>query len=122
MTRGIAAAIVRVAEAPAILGLGDLEVLRVLPSGLVLEGHSILYVVDVQLGPTDDRQVIRLVERWAAERRRRAGRRCFAILVAGQIETRYFNILRLISRAMPVVAMEMHIADGLARFTPVVLG
>jgi hypothetical protein len=101
---------------PSILGLGDLEIRRASwrsgQAGLLLEDpvESILYVVELQLGPTNDLHVIRLVERWAAERRRHPGKRCFAVLVAERIDARYRNILGLIRKAVPVAAMEMRLS------------
>ena len=109
----------RVSEDPAILGLGDLEFSRARPScragqvGLLLEDRAelSLYVVELQFGPTDDRHVIRVVERWAAERKRQRTDRCFAVLVAEQVPQRYLNILQLISRAVPLLAMEMQFSE-----------
>ena len=108
----------RVSEDPAILGLGDLEFIRARPScragqvGLLLEdrAESRLYVVELQFGPTDDRHVIRVVERWAAERKRQRTDRCLAVLLAEQVPPRYLNILQLISHAVPLLAMEMRIS------------
>ncbi len=59
-----------------LLGLGDLHVKRVSSRAgrvnALLEGaDEILYVVDLQRGPLDDRQIVRLLERWAAERQQR---------------------------------------------------
>ncbi len=109
----------RVSEDPAILGLGDLELKRAHPScragqvGLLLEDRAelSLYVVELQFGITDDRHVIRVVERWAAERKRQRTDRCFAVLVAEQVPQRYLNILQLISSAVPLLAMEMQISE-----------
>lgn len=121
----------RVSEDPAILGLGDLELKRAHPScragqvGLLLEDRAelSLYVVELQFGPTDDRHVIRVVERWAATRKRHPRNRCFAVLVAEQIAPRYLNILQLISRAVPVALMEMRMSEAAGtttlRFAPI---
>lgn len=123
---GTAATMVqRLVEDPAILGLGDLDLkhaaCRSRLVSLLLEDRaaSSLYVVDLQLGPTDDLHVIRMVERWAGVRKRQRTRRCFAVLVAEQIELRYVNIVGVICRAVPVVAMEMREVDGLLRFTQI---
>lgn len=117
----------RITEDPAILSLGDLDLKRAAcrprKTGLLLEDRAaaILYVVELQLGPTDDRQVIRLVESWAAERKRHDSRRCFAVLLAEQMEPRYQNILAAIGGAVPVIAMEMQVGKDDVRFTPVAL-
>ena len=125
MTGDLAAAVEQIAADPAVLGLGDLGVLRVLPScrggqaSLRLEdpAGATLYVAEVRLGLMDDGAIIILVERWATERRRYANRQCFAVLTAEQIEPRYVSILGVISRAVQLPAMEMHRADGPAQFT-----
>lgn len=74
--------------------------------------------MDLQIGPADDRQVIRLLERWATERKRHARSRCFALLIAEQIESRYRDILRAISKAIPVLVMNMQEVDGGLQSTP----
>jgi len=56
MNGALADAVGRITNDPAILGLGELEILRVLPSrcpdaaGLLLEGGLVLYVVDLKNG------------------------------------------------------------------------
>lgn len=119
MTSSVAAVVEQIADEPGLLGLGSPEVLRVLPSGLLLKGESVLYTLDLQLGPTDDRQLIRFVERWAAVRRQHADRRCFAVLVAGQYPPRYVGILGVICTAVPIVAMELREVEGELRFSPI---
>ena len=110
--------VARLVEDPAILGLGDLDLKRTASHpgqvSLVLQDRagSILYVVELQPGPTDDRHVIRVVERWATERKRHPRNRCFAVLVAEEIAPRYLNVLQTISRAVPVVAMEMRMPEA----------
>ena len=105
-------------EDPTILGLGDLYLRRTSSypghDGLLLEDRvgAILYVVELQLGATDDRHVIRVAERWAQERKRHPRNQCFAVLVAEQITPRYLNILRLITRAVPMVVMEMQMSEA----------
>jgi hypothetical protein len=121
----------RIGESPAILGLGDVDIrsasCRSGQARLLLEdpAESIFYVVELQLGPTDDLHVIRLVERWAAERRRQPKRRCFAVLVAELIDLRYRNFLGLIRRAVPLAAIEMQLSTVgpvALRFTRLRLG
>jgi hypothetical protein len=93
-------------------------------AGLVLEdpGESMRYVVDVQAAPADDRQVIRLLERCAAERNRHGGSRCIAVLVATGIAPRIVNVLVAISGAVPVVAVEMKLVGGSVAFAQVRVG
>lgn len=114
----VATVVQRLVEDPAIIGLGDLEIERVLLSrrpgqaGFLLEDRvgSSFYVVELQLGPTDDRQLIRLVERWAAERKRQRPSRCFAVLVAEEIALRYLNLVHLISSAVPLLVRQLHVS------------
>ena len=126
----------QIKDDPTILGLGDLEFKRALPScragqiSILLEDPAELsfYVVELQLGPTDDRHVIRVVDRWAAESKRRSRRRCFAVLVAQQIAPRYLRFLRLIGRNVPLLVLELQLSEGGrrlvggTRFTAVKLG
>ena len=119
----------RINEDPAVLGLGDLDLKRASwrsrQISLLLESpaESVLFVVELQLGPTDDRHVIRVVERWLNERKRQRIKRCSAVLVAEEIAPRYVNILALISRAVPLLALEMEPSAGTEgtamRFRPV---
>jgi hypothetical protein len=116
----------RIADRPTLLGLGDLQVKSphccLGQRSLLLEDRAerILYVAEVQLGPTDERHIIRLVERWATERRR-YGHTCAALLVAQSVDPRYRTILGLLSNAIQFVARELHLGEGSSklRFTPV---
>ena len=106
-------------ENPALLGLGDLYLTRVSSqpdhAGLLLEDPvgAILYIVELQPA-TDDRQVIRLAERWAVVRKRHPRDRCVPVLVAAEIPPRYVNILQVISASVPIVATEWRAAGGIA--------
>ena len=114
----------QIADDPSVLGLGDLDVLHAPPpcragqvSFRLLDPVTAgFYVVELVLGPVDDRSIIRLVERWAAERKRHGHRRCVAVLVAAHVEPRYRNLLRLIGGAVPLLVMEALQADGVLRF------
>ena len=119
----------RINEDPSVLGLGDLDLKRASwrsrQISLLLESpaESVLFVVELQLGPTDDRHVMRVVERWSTERKRQRMKRCSAVLVAEEIAPRYVNILELISRAVPLLALKMEPSEGSEgtplRFRPV---
>jgi hypothetical protein len=119
----------RINEDPIVLGLGDLDLKRASwrsrQISLFLESpaESVLFVVELQLGPTDDRHIMRVVERWLTERRRQRFSRCSAVLVAEEIVPRYVNILKIISRAVPLLALQMEpsaCTEGTAlRFRPV---
>ena len=108
----------RINEDPTVLGLGDLDLKRASwrsrQVSLLLESpaESVLFVVELQLGPTDDRHIMRVVERWLTERKHQRMKRCSAVLVAEEIAPRYVNILALISRAIPLLALEMEPSAG----------
>ena len=119
----------RINEDPIVLGLGDLDLKRaswrsrqisLLPES---PAELVLFVVELHLGPTDDCHVIRVIERWLTERKRQRTKRCSAVLVAERIAPRYVNILALISRAVPLLALQMEpsaCTEGTAlRFRPV---
>lgn len=115
MTGAVAAIVDQIAAQPAMLGLGNVTAVKRSPAGALLlaDAEGSMYVIDVQAGPADDRQIIRLVERWAAVRRRYAGRRCAAVLVAEEVPARLRNLLVVISIAVPVAAVEIRMqADG----------
>ena len=119
----------RISEDPTVLGLGDLDLKRASwrsrQVSLLLESPTelVLFVVELQLGPTDDRHVVRVVDRWLTERKRQRTKRCSAVLVAERIAPRYVNILELISRAVPLLAFELEPSAGTEgttlRFRPV---
>ena len=119
----------RINEDPTVFGLGDLDLKRASwrtrQISLLLENpaESVLFVVELQLGSTDDRHVMRVVERWLTECKRQRVNRCSAVLVAEEITPRYVNILELISRAVPLLALEMEPSEGTEgtplRFRPV---
>jgi len=119
----------RINKDPTVLGLGDLDLKRAswrsrqISLLLASSAQSVLFVVELQLGPTDDRHVMRVVERWSTERKRQRMNRCSAVLVAEEIAPRYVNILELISRAVPLLALEMEPSEATEgtplRFRPV---
>jgi hypothetical protein len=114
----------RISEDPTILGLGELDLKRASwrsrHVSLLLENPAemALYVLELQLGPTDDRHIIRLVERWDATRKLHWRNRCFAVLVAEQIAPRYLNVLQLISKAVPVALREIRVSEAAGATTP----
>jgi hypothetical protein len=108
----------RIGEDLTILGLGHLDLKhaswRSRQLSLLLQDprESAMYVVELQVGPTDDRHVIRLVERWDATRKRHSRNRCFGVLTSEQIAPCYLNILQVISKAVPVAVMEISASEA----------
>lgn len=113
----------RIAEDPSCLGLGDLAVhtreRRQAGGGrvdilLVNPEDNAMYEVEVMLGDTDETHIIRTLEYWDNEKRRWPQRQHFAVLVAERITRRFFNVIQLLSHAVPVIAIQANIveADG----------
>jgi hypothetical protein len=102
---------------PEILGLGDdLEIAgrehRQPVGGRIdflmrdAEGGT-YYEVEVMLGTLDESHIIRTIEYWDIERQRRPQFEHRAVIVAEQITARFFNVLRLLNRAVPMIAVQL---------------
>ena len=92
----------QIANDPAILGLGDIEVIereRPQYSGGRLDmmlGDSeknARFEVEIMLGPTDPSHIIRTIEYWDIERRRYPAYDHVAVIVAEEITSRFLNVL-----------------------------
>jgi len=109
----------------ALLNLGDLEVIRrerMQTSGgrldLLLSDAeaNILYEVEIMLGKTDPSHIIRTIEYWDNERRRSPNCEHVAVIVAEEITNRFFNVIGLLNKAVPIIALQLHafvVADKL---------
>ena len=105
-----------IAEDPSVLTLGNLilrEKERTQPSGGRLdilledaEGQS-WYEVEIQLGPTNETHIIRTIEYWDRERRRYPDIRHTAVIVAEEINGRFFNVISLFNQQIPLVALKV---------------
>lgn len=100
---------------PSCLGLGDLEALnrerRQLAGGrldILLKNpeDDAMYEVEVMLGETDETHIIRTIEYWDNEKRRWPQRQHYAVLVAEHINRRFFNVIHLLSNAVPIIAIQ----------------
>ncbi|HEV2946339.1 MAG TPA: hypothetical protein VGX70_03115, partial [Gemmataceae bacterium] len=104
---------------PTILGLGDLEPYsreKIQSSGgrldMVLEDQEgSRYEVEIQLGETNESHIIRTIEYWDNEKRRWPNRSHKAILVAEKINTRFFNVVQLLSKAVPIIGIQANIVQ-----------
>ncbi len=65
-----------------------------------------MYEVEVMLGETDETHIIRTIEYWDNEKRIWPSRQHFAVLVAEQINRRFFNVIHLISHSIPIIAIQ----------------
>jgi hypothetical protein len=106
----------KIYENPSILGLGDLERVtneKVQSSGgrldLLLKDpdDDSMFEVEVMLGETDASHIIRTIEYWDLERRRWPKRSHTAVLVAEGINTRFFNVVQLLSQAVPIIGIQV---------------
>src|SRR5688572_1684064 len=87
---------------PSSLGLGELEAIqreRRQSAGGRLDillkdpEDDSMYEVEVMLGETDETHIIRTIEYWDNEKRRWPQRQHYAVLVAENINRRFFNVI-----------------------------
>lgn len=106
----------RITEDTSLLGLGGLEIAgreHRQPVGgridfLMRDPESeTYYEVEVMLGALDESHIIRTIEYWDIERQRRPLADHRAVIVAEQITARFFNVLRLLNRSVPIIAIQL---------------
>ena len=106
----------RIKEDPSLLGLGELEIVsreHRQPVGgridfLMRSDAETFYEVEVMLGTLDESHIIRTIEYWDIERQRRPQYEHYAVIVAESITSRFFNVLRLLNRSVPMVAVQLN--------------
>lgn len=105
-------------EDPSILGLGDLQTVTkeiTQPQGgrldLLLKNPAddSMYEVELQLGATDESHIIRTIEYWDNAKKMWPKRSHTAVLVAEKITSRFFNVVHLLSMAVPVIGIQANI-------------
>jgi hypothetical protein len=105
-----------ISDDPSLLGLGDLQVIkkeRIQLSGGRIDflmadfDNDIRYEVEVMLGPVDESHIIRTIEYWDIERQRYPTFQHYAVIVAEEITSRFFNVIRLLNRAVPLMAIQL---------------
>lgn len=106
----------RIEEDPSILGLGDVQLIRrerKQSSGGRLDflfydpEQETRYAVEVMLGSLDESHIIRTIEYWDIERQRYPTYEHRAVIVAEEITARFFNVIRLLNRAVPLIALQL---------------
>jgi hypothetical protein len=106
----------RITEDPSLLGLGELEIAareHRQPIGgridfLMRNSEAeTYYEVEIMLGALDESHIIRTIEYWDVERQRRPQYDHRAVIVAEQITGRFFNVIRLLNRAVPLIAVKL---------------
>lgn len=108
-------------ENPTCLGLGELEAIQRERRQLVGGRLDILlkdpeddsmYEVEVMLGETDETHIIRTIEYWDNEKRRWPQRQHYAVLVAENINRRFFNVIHLLSHSVPIIAIQASLIES----------
>lgn len=107
----------KIFEDTSILGLGDLIVIqkeRKQPTGgridfLMYEPEEqTRYEIEVMLGTLDESHIIRTIEYWDIERRRYPNVEHIAVIVAEDITNRFFNVISLLNKAVPIIAIQLN--------------
>jgi hypothetical protein len=122
----------QIEDDPTVLGLGDVVVLtreRRQSSGGRLDfllhdpEADTLYEAEIMLGATDESHIIRTIEYWDIESRKNPSKEHRAVIVAEKITNRFFNVIYLLNRAIPIIAIQLdllQLGDDLAlHFTKV---
>lgn len=106
---------------PSILGLGDLQ--AVMKEKTQSQGGRLdlllkdpvddsMYEVELQLGATDESHIIRTIEYWDNEKKRWPRRSHTAVLIAEEITSRFYNVVHLLSLAVPVIGIQVNIVEA----------
>ena len=107
----------RIEEDPAILGIGDVNIVRrekTQTSGGRIDflmydpDRERRYEVEVMLGALDASHIIRTIEYWDVERQRFPAYDHRAVIVAEEITSRFFNVIRLLNHAVPIIALQLN--------------
>jgi hypothetical protein len=104
---------------PTILGIGATQTVtreKLQSSGgrldlLLKDDEDGMYEVELMLGPTDESHIIRTIEYWDLERKRWPKRSHTAVLVAEEITSRFYNVVRLLSNAVPIIGIAVNIVE-----------
>lgn len=116
----------KIEEDPSILGLGDLTVIKRekrQSSGGRIDflmfdpEEEVRYEVEVMLGRLDESHIIRTIEYWDLERSRYPSLEHKAVIVAEDITSRFFNVIGLLNRAIPIIALQLNAVKVDTTFT-----
>jgi hypothetical protein len=61
------------------------------------------YEIEIMLGALNESHIIRAIEYWDIERQRYPTLEHRAVIVAEEITSRFFNVIRLLNRAVPIM-------------------
>jgi hypothetical protein len=99
-----------------ILGLGELDIIgkehKQATGGRIDflmydDEDDLFYEIEIMLGTLDESHIIRTIEYWDIERQRRPTSEHRAVIVAENITSRFFNVLRLLNRSVPMIAIQL---------------
>src|ERR1035437_1954819 len=108
----------QIAANPSILGLGDLTLLRKelkqssggrLDMVLSDPDSETMYEIEIMLGATNPSHIIRTIEYWDIESRRYPNREHRPVIVAEEITNRFFNVIWLLNRSLPIIAIHLDV-------------
>jgi len=108
-------------ENPSSLGLGELEGVtkeRAVSSGgrldILLKNpiNDSMYEVETMLGETDPNHIVRTIEYWDLIKRKWPQRQHYAVLIAERITKRFFNVIQILSDAVPLIAIQVNIVQS----------
>jgi hypothetical protein len=71
-----------------------------------------MYEVEIMLGATDPSHIIRTIEYWDIESRRYPNREHRAVIVAEEITNRFFNVIWLLNRSLPIIAIKLDVLSA----------
>ena len=106
---------------PSCLGLGYLEPIereRKQKSGGILDillkdaEDDSMYEVEVMLGATNETHIMRAIEYWDIEKRRMPNRAHYPVIVAEKVTERFFNILQILGRSIPIYAIQVNVLQA----------
>lgn len=78
---------------------------------LLKDGEDTMYEVEVMLGKSDEKHIIHTIEYWDNEKRKYQQRNHVAVLVAESFDTRFFNIMYLFSKYIPLIAVQVNMVE-----------
>lgn len=109
-----------ICDNPACLGLGNLGVVKhekIISSGgrldILLQSldYGTMYEVEIMLGKTDESHIIRTIEYWDKIKRKWPDRAHRAVLVAEEVNNRFFNVIHLLSGTIPIIAIQVSLVE-----------
>lgn len=73
--------------------------------------NETFYEIEVMLGETNETHIIRTIEYWDIEKKRWPKKQHIAVLIAERINSRFYNVVHLLSLAIPIVGIQANIVS-----------